>query len=237
MNDDEDNSAREEAAPTHLVGSSVRYLHQRALFRERAVTAFENDHPRGEFILEAAGEIVSSRTLFLSDRDLRQIQSGPQIASLIVSYCRTHFIAADLIRQAELIEATTLARKQMELLARVRELETAAPASLEGRTPNLRHLVTKVKRLYDSYSSIAHSAKEEPLRFLGSREREDGEGWNALLYPESDHNAFAAAHTLGLLALEFELCADDFCRRAAPDAPQPETTIVLHALHQALLRY
>jgi len=235
MNDDNDNDALDEDTPTDVLRSSRTYLEHRAVFRERAATAFEIDHPRGDLILQAAGEIVSARTLFLSDRDLRHIQNGPQIGSLIVSYCRTHFIVADLVRQAELIEVTVLARKQMELLARLHELETAASDSLEGKTPNLRHLVTQVKRLYGDYSSIAHSAKEEPLRLLGSRAREDGEGWTTLLYPESDHNVFAAAHTQGLLALEFELYADVFCRRVAPDAPPPETTIALHVLHQALV--
>lgn len=230
--DDDDPSCLDNESVVDLLEHSRTYLTNRDAFRERAMQAFSEQHPTGEVVLEAAGELVAAHTLFLSNRDLRALPHGPHIGSLIVSYCRTHFIAADLVRQSELIEASVLIRKQMELLARLRELEETAFANPEGKVPNVRHLRTQARKLYGDYSAIAHSSKDEPLWLLGRRGSE--RGWFATLYPECDHNAFAAAHTLGLLALDFTMYAREFCAAAAAGIAGPDTEIAFQVLLQRL---
>lgn len=205
------------------------YLRSRAAFRESASREFASREPRLMSILDAAGELISAQTMFLSGRDLRVVEGGPLIGRLIVSYCRTHFIAADLIRQCELIEASVLMRKQMELIARLHELEREGQSQLEGKTPQIKWLLSRVKRLYGELSAIAHSAKDEPLGLLGHLETNSGVF--APLYPEFDDNAYAAAHNLGLLAAEFYVPCRAFCRKVAPDDAPPNAEL----LHRFLL--
>lgn len=200
------------------------YLRSRAAFRENASREFAGREPRLTLILDAAGELVSAQTLFLSGRDLRVVDGGPHMGRLIVSYCRTHFIAADLVRQCELIEASVLMRKQMELIARLHELEHQEQTKLEGRTPQVKWLASPVKRIYGELSAIAHSAKEEPLGLLGYLEMNNGVF--APLYPEFDDNAYAAAHNLGLLAAEFYVPCLSFCKKVAPNEIPPNTRLI-----------
>jgi hypothetical protein len=98
---------------------------------------FREGNPRAVGIIEAAGEIVAELALFLSEKDLRTLPEGLQRGDLIVSYCRSQFIVADLIVQGELIDAVVLLPKQLELVARLWELMERDPRELLRRTPNV----------------------------------------------------------------------------------------------------
>jgi len=87
--------------------------------------------------------------------------------ALLASFIRTAFVAIELIINSELIEATTLNRKQIELLARLRELDTLEVEKLIKKTPNIKNLKTKIKKLYSTYSENAHSSTYASHSLLG----------------------------------------------------------------------
>ncbi len=102
---------------------------------------------------------------------------------LIVSFTRTQLIISEHIIMSELIEVTTLERKQIELLARLSEIDKKlnnkeSIHKLKGKTPNIGNgnVSENLKNMYGMFSEIAHSAKTEPL---------------ALLVEDSDHNAIS----------------------------------------------
>lgn len=91
---------------------------------------------------------------------------------LIVSFIRTHYVISDLIKYSENIEAVVLLRKQMELLGRFKELEKQSSISLQGKTPNIKH-IENCGVLYGVLSEISHSSKEETLSLLGEYVSDD----------------------------------------------------------------
>jgi hypothetical protein len=150
-----------------------RYLESRQLARQQVRREFVDLHPNLLQLVAAANEYLACCMLSLSGKDFRQVPHGSYVSGLIVSYVRTHFITIDFLGQGELIEAAVLSRKQMELLARLHEL--SANGCLENlirRTPNVRILTTKLRRLYSDYSEIAHSANPIHLEQLGQIEDE-----------------------------------------------------------------
>jgi hypothetical protein len=180
-----------------------RYLESRAKFRERARSTFYAAEPESTALLATAHELVSGLTFFLSGRDLSGIPNGLYLGDLIVSFCRSHFIAADLLQNAELVECAVILRKQIELLARIVELQTTDVSSLEGKTPNIRGLQQLVRRLYPEYSSISHSASSTTIQLLGHYLGDDVV--RTPLFPEFGRNAYVALNHLGILAAEFFL--------------------------------
>ena len=102
--------------------STQRYLESRELARQQAEREFVERHPDLIQLLAAGNEYLAGCMLSLSGKDFRQVPHGLYASDLIISFTRTYFIAIDLLGQGELIEAAVLARKQMELLARLHEL-------------------------------------------------------------------------------------------------------------------
>lgn len=180
--------------------------------------------PHTNLIFAAATELVASLALFLSDRDMRKIDDGLYISGLLTSFCRSHFVAGELLLQGELIDAATILRKQMELVSRLKELRSGVQAAdLVGRTPNVRHLRKDVARLYGEYSSIAHSANPRTLQLLGTVQK-DGRTYTPL-YPVFDENLRVGLNHFVLVTLEFALWTMSFYRRelSAYDPTHDET--------------
>lgn len=149
------------------------YLYSRDHFRRVAQNDFLRFNPNANDIVAISGEIVSSIILFYSGKCIRNITNGLYIGDLIVSFCRSHFISTDLILGGELVEASVILRKQMELIARLNEcMENVDIESLIKRTPNVKHLKTTIKRMYADYSEIAHSASPNSISILGRIEHE-----------------------------------------------------------------
>jgi hypothetical protein len=202
--------------------AAEKYLSHRAIFRERAKAAFFANNSKAADLLDAMSELVSATTLFLSGKDLSATSQRLYLSDLLVSFCRSHFIAADLVVHTELIEAATLIRKQMELMARVQELSKSMTIEeLLRRTPNVRHLASQLRRLYDEYSRIAHSADPETLRLLGTTHSE-GRSYTPV-YPEFDPNAYVALNHLGWLCVEFDASTTALYAEWFPDVAPPQT--------------
>ena len=193
-----------------LIGAD-KYLHSRRIFRERARTEFfARNH--AESLVTATNDYVAGAMLAASGHDMEGIPNAEYIGGLMVSFTRTHFIAMDLIVCSELIDSSTLVRKQFELVARLKEL--SAIESLDNllkKTPNLRVLKEEVRRLYGEYSRIAHSAHPEPLQLLGTIETEAGD--YTPLYPVFVENAYIALNHAVHSVIEYYTWAHPFCSR------------------------
>jgi hypothetical protein len=115
----------------------------------------------------------------------------------------------------DLIDAAVVIRKQMELVSRLLELQAGVNIDeLIGRVPNVRHLRIQIRRMYDEYSSIAHSSHPRTLQLLGTI-HEDGLEYTPL-YPVFDKNVFVALHHLSFLGMEFYLWATAFYSSCFP---------------------
>lgn len=181
-----------------------KYLYSRDHFRRVAQNDFLRLNPNANDLVAISGELVSSIVLFLSGKCIRDISNGLYIGDLIISFCRSHFISVDLILGGELVEASVILRKQMELIARLNEcMENVDIESLIKRTPNVKHLKTKIKRLYSDYSEIAHSASPNSISILGRIEHE-GNNFTPV-YPIFEKNSYVALQHLTLLVFEFYL--------------------------------
>lgn len=106
--------------------------------------------------------------------------------ALIVSFIRTQLIISEHILFSELIEVTVLERKQIELIARLSEIDKKAKSKeslhrLKGKTPNIGNgnVSENLKNMYGMFSEIAHSSKTEPLALLAEN-LDDGIGYSVL---------------------------------------------------------
>ena len=132
----------------------ARGEHARNLCREKFKSA-ELDIDSGLRILvdgQIAGlqDWMSEPVLSLSPEVSYQI-------GLCASFVRSHFIINDLILTGDVIEATTLVRKQLESLARLNELDQRPLVKLQGRTPNISSVFAHGEGgMYGTLSEIAH---------------------------------------------------------------------------------
>ena len=85
---------------------------------------------------------------------------------LIVSFMRTHYVINELIMSSEIIEAATLMRKQLELLARLKEIDVGELEKLDKKVPQMKH-VPWLKEYYGLWSQVAHNASFNSLDLLG----------------------------------------------------------------------
>jgi hypothetical protein len=97
-----------------------------------------------------------------------------QIA-LLASYVRTHFIINNLILNCDLVEASTLIRKQLESLTRLNELDDKPLQKLIRKTPNVINTFKKMgKQAYPHLSEIAHFASPKAGELLHVIEPAEG---------------------------------------------------------------
>ncbi len=107
--------------------------------------------------------------------------------ALIVSFIRTQLIISEHILNSELIEVTVLERKQIELVARLSEIDkkTSNKESiqrLKGKTPNIGNgnVSDNLRSMYGMFSEIAHSSKTEPFALLAEKPDIDTIGYSVL---------------------------------------------------------
>ena len=76
---------------------------------------------------------------------------------LSASFIRTHYLCTDLLLEGEQIEAVVLLRKNLEVLARLIELNDEPLDNLLKKTPNVKHvLVNGTGKIYGHLSEVAH---------------------------------------------------------------------------------
>jgi len=128
--------------------------------------------------------------------------------ALLASFVRSTAVSVELITTSELIEAVTILRKQVELLARLYELEEKEFEKLSGKTPNIRGLKTKLKRLYSGFSESAHSATYGSMSLIGFYK--DTKRREHIFYPEFTPNTEVIFQNWISIFWEFTFWAIDF---------------------------
>lgn len=133
-----------------------------------------------------------------------QTEEGNYSAGLVASFIRTHFMVVRCAEHSHLIEGVTLLRKQLEVLARLTEIDDF-PGELERfleKPPNLKVLKSTLSRLYGPYSEIAHSSVPARFHLLGSVETDETSSYLSL-YPKFSRNSYVLLHNAGQAFLEF----------------------------------
>lgn len=181
------------------------HLFQRGVWAERSRRTFYETDPEAHllatFILEALADF-SMRT---SGKPWPlQTTEGGYSAGLVVSFIRTQFVVVRCAEESNLIEGTTLLRKQLEVLARLNEIDNAGGSlrKLLKKTPKLNALKSKVRKTYDSFSEVAHSSVPDHFHLLGAGEEERYRSYMSI-YPKFSRNSYVLLHNTGHVFLEF----------------------------------
>lgn len=133
----------------------------------------------------------------------KSIQLTKYYRSLLASFARSTVVSVELIATSELIEAVAILRKQVELLARLNELEFKTVDELTGRTPNVGSLKTNLKQLYSRFSEGVHSSTYGSMALLGFYENRGRRAH--LLYPEFTENTEIIFQNWLFVFFEFSL--------------------------------
>jgi len=181
----------------------MSYYQRLCRARQDAANAFFKQNPLYSRIIDSVREVLPEVVL-----SIEKIGVMEYTRSLMSSFVRTAFVSLDLIISSDLVEAATLNRKQIELLARLRELDALTLDKLTKKTPNLKYLKTKLARLYSPYSESAHSSTYGALSLLGLYEGRTRE--RHLLYPEFTENTEIIFQNWLFIFFEFTLWVLDF---------------------------
>lgn len=179
-----------------------KYENAREHFRSKARHDFLCVHEKSNLLIASLNEVVARHMYYAESRSLNHINNGGYYGKLIVSFTRTHFVLYDLIICNELIDASVLFRKQLELVSRLVELEGNIDVSkLLKKTPNIKHLEFDLNRLYSAYTEVAHSSNVEKMNLLGFKNTENGR--YSLVFPEFDENSYVSFYHLFLLVSQY----------------------------------
>lgn len=132
------------------------------LFAEKRIT---EDYPEVNVIMTKMLEfftLISNKLAGLEFADEKEQYK----VLLIISFMRTHFVINELILYSEIIEAATLMRKQLELIARLKEIDIVELEKLNKKVPQMKH-VPWMKEYYGIWSQVAHNASFDSLDLLG----------------------------------------------------------------------
>lgn len=129
------------------------------------MVAFFKEYPT---IPEAFGRMTSFFT------NITQRLNGIEISDeklqykilLTVSFMRTHICACEHIINSENIEGVVLLRKQLELIARMKEVDVKELEQIYNKTPNVSYGYP-MNDVYGMMSKIAHNSNVESLDMLG----------------------------------------------------------------------
>lgn len=154
--------------------------------RQVSQQAIEKEYPNVLELLKLMDEyIVSLINRFESVSGIGEIDNYK--FALIVSFIRTQLIISEHILNSELIEVTILERKQIELIARLSEINKKTNNKeslhkLKGKTPNIGNdnVSKNLKNMYGMFSEIAHSSKTEPFALLAENINNDTIGYSVL---------------------------------------------------------
>ena len=141
--------------------------------RKSAIEKFDKSIPTGKALMEEMEDYLERLYSRLSEISLTGEKEHHRLP-LIISFVQTHFVIDELLRCCENIEAATLVRKQLEVLARYKETENLPKfkkAIEEKKVPQMKN-VENAGVMYGMLSEIAHSAKPETYTLLGYEKQE-----------------------------------------------------------------
>lgn len=148
---------------------TFKELHKKC--RNAVCANFDKAIPEGTLLMDEMENF-----LFCLFERLRQIsvtgEEDQHRLPLIVSFIRTHMVIDELLHYCENIETAILVRKQFELLARYKELDSTN--SIKKKNVPLINMIENGSKMYGMLSEIAHIAKPETYALLGYEEQKDG---------------------------------------------------------------
>lgn len=121
---------------------------------------------------------------------------------LAASFTRSHYIVSSLLLEGELIEAVTLLRKNLEVLARLNEVEQLPLDQITGKTPNAKYAFDDKKApVYGHLSEIAHFSTPDAGDLL--QPAVVGDRIGPRIVPAYDERAAGYMDLLQYLAIRF----------------------------------
>jgi len=141
------------------------YVYGLANCRDKALDTLLQEYPQ---IPGVFGRMTTYFTAFSRRMDSLEVNNELLQYKLLlaVSFMRTHICACEHIFHSENIEATTLLRKQLELIARMHEVEVKDLAKIYDKVPNIS-FARPLNVLYGQMSKVAHNADMGSLDMLG----------------------------------------------------------------------
>lgn len=137
-----------------------------------------------------------------------QIRNHTKVISyqigIIAAYIRTHHVLSSTIHNGNLLDAIILIRKQMELLARFKELDHLPLRQLVGKTPNIKWLKLQDSgKAYGFYSRYAHFSDPSATEMLGVTVGSDESIGSPHIFPVFHENAYEFFLTQSVLNIYF----------------------------------
>lgn len=166
----------------------------------------ENAHRLATFMLEGLAEF----TMKTSGVAWPETDHAQYYVGLTVSFIRTQFLIVRCAESSNLIEAVTLLRKQVELVCRLHELDQAQGRKEPGRrTPQLENLKTELRKLYGTFSEVAHSTTKIHFQLLG-RGGDERTQYLVSVFPKFSTNSYVILYQAGMVLQEFWIWLDNF---------------------------
>lgn len=137
-------------------------LKEARLYAEKRIV---EDYPEVRAIMDKMTDFFTMVTEEMEGIEFIE-EKGQYKLLLMVSFMRTHCVVNELILYSEIIEAATLMRKQLELLARIKEIDIGELKKLNKKVPQVNH-VPWMKEFYGLWSNVAHNASVDSLDLLG----------------------------------------------------------------------
>lgn len=124
---------------------------------------------------------------------------------LSASFLRTDHILRRQLERGHLIEAMVLMRKQIELLARFKELDDKSPEELKKRTPNVSAIknIGGIGRMYGELSGIAHFSDVYVTELLGTSDSSRSTGRSIHVFPKYQSTAHDLFQNYCILCIYF----------------------------------
>jgi hypothetical protein len=189
------------------------YLAEREAARARVRDELRRAFPGLEQLLALVNEyVVHSQEIIYRSRFGGE--HAEYIRELVISFTRSHFIAQDLLWNGEILEASTLLRRQLEIVARLIEIARGRRRSL-AKTPLARqelealgdkHCGPESQSIYQDLCNLAHPSGADFALPLGSA----GPDGLPPKHPGIDENLIRVFRWLCFSAIEFERWAMDF---------------------------
>lgn len=209
-----------------IKGANLNYTQELTEARKKSSAEFHAQNDLYLPLIEAIRKTIPRAVLAIeSDCSISEYTQG-----LLASFVRTHFVAIELIQNSELEEAVTLGRKQLELLARLWELEEIPIDKLIKKTPKVSRLKTKLNEQYGSYSEAAHSSTYAAKSLLGFYK--DHKRANHVLFPEFTTNTEIIFENWVQIFFEFTLWVLAFKKRNIENYSATNDEAEFRAVHK-----
>lgn len=190
-------------------------------FRLKAQNDFAENLPGFEEIESSIDSYIERVVNRYEGDKIPKTEYSSYASGLIASFVRTFYIVKEHIHYAELIEAVTLLRKQLEALSRLNELlKVESIERILKKTPNVKNLSTSILRMYGTFSEVAHSSVSIHFELLGISEKGNNSGYS--LFPHYSENVNVAYQHLIFTFLEFFLWMKTFQDLNVPDYTEEE---------------